>query len=92
MENDILRIMDIFKKGNEISRAETETLKRRINEMLKANTALMDKAKDYRSDACLLCDFIKNNIQTDDYIIMNLLKKYERKNYKITKNRKFNLY
>ena len=92
MENDILRIMDIFKKGNEISSSEIETLKRRINEMLKANTALMDKAKDYRSDACLLCDFIKNNIQTDDYIIMNLLKKYERKNYEITQNRKFNLY
>ena len=92
MENELLRVMDIFKKGNEISRAETETLKRRINEMLKANTALMDKAKDYRSDACLLCDFIKNNIQTDDYIIMNLLKKYERKNYEITQNRKFNLY
>lgn len=92
MENEILRIMDIFKKGNEISRTETETLKRRINEMLKANTALMDKAKDYRSDACLLCDFIKSNIQTDDYIIMNLLKKYERKNYEITQNRKFNLY
>ena len=92
MENEILRVMDIFQKGNEISRAETETLKRRINEMLKANTALMDKAKDYRSDAYLLCDFIKNNIQTDDYIIMNLLKKYERKNYEITQNRKFNLY
>ena len=92
MENDILRIMDIFKKGNEINSSEIETLKRRINEMLKANTALMDKAKDYRSDACLLCDFIKNNIQTDDYIIMNLLKKYERKNYEITQNRKFNLY
>ena len=92
MENEILRIMDIFKKGNEISSSEIETLKRRINEMLKANTALMDKAKDYRSDACLLCDFIKNNIQTDDYIIMNLLKKYERKNYEVTQNRKFNLY
>ena len=92
MENEILRIMNIFKKGNEISKSETETLKRRINEMLKANTALMDKAKDYRSDACFLCDFIKNNIQTDDYIIMNLLKKYERKNYEITQNRKFNLY
>ena len=92
MEEEIIRVMDIFKKGKEISVSETETLKRRINEMLKANTALMDKAKDYRSDACLLCDFIKNNIQTDDYIIMNLLKKYERKNYEITQNRKFNLY
>lgn len=88
MEDEILKIMDIFKSGKEINKVDIIRLKKRIDEMLKANISIMDKAKDYKNDAYFLCNFIKNNIETDNYMINNLLKKYERKNYEISRVKK----
>lgn len=92
MEDEILKIMDSFEivEVNEIR--NVKILEKDINQLIKANTNLADKVKDYRSDAYFLCNFIKENIQTTDYMIINLLKKYERKNYEITQNRKFNIF
>ena len=78
MENEILRIMDIFKKGNEISKSETETLKRRINEMLKANTALMDKAKDEKSSEDIINQYHIMNSNNDTSIIVKNIKKVDK--------------
>lgn len=83
MEEEIVRIMDVFKKDKQLGKRDIQSLKTQVNNLINANTNLMDEIKNYKSDAYFLCEFIRNNINTDDYMINNLLKKYERKEYEM---------
>lgn len=92
MEDEILRIMDIFKSSTQILPHDFDELKKQMNNLVEANVNLMNEVKSHKSNAYFLCEFIRKNIETDDYMINNLLKKYARKETEITQNRKFNLY
>lgn len=92
MENEILRVMDIFKTGRQLLPRDLKILQEQINNLTKANIDLMNEIKDHKDNAKFLCDYIKKNFVVDNYMINNLLKKYSRKETEITQNRKFNLY
>ena len=63
MEDEILKIMDSFEIVEADEIRNVKILEKDINRLIKANTNLADKVKDYRSDAYFLCNFIK---ETDD--------------------------
>ena len=85
MEEEIIRVMDIFKNEKQLGKRDMQELKEQISNLINANTKLMDEIKSYKSDAYFLCEFIRKNINTSNYMINNLLKKYERKDYEISK-------
>ena len=85
MEEGIIRVMDIFKNDKQLGKRDIQSLKEQVSNLINANTKLMDEIKNYKNDAYFLCGFIRNNIKTNNYMINNLLKKYERKDYEISK-------
>ena len=84
MEEETIRVMDIFKNEKQLGKRDIQELKEQISNLINANTKLMDEIRNYKSDAYFLCEFIKKNINTNNYMINNLLKKYERKDYEIS--------
>lgn len=84
MEEEIVRIMDVFKNDKQLGKRDIQSLKTQVSNLINANTNLMDEIKNYKSDAYFLCEFIRNNMNTNNYMINNLLKKYERKDYEIS--------
>lgn len=84
MEEEIIRIMDIFKNNKQLGKQDIQSLKTQVSNLINANTNLMDEIKNYKSDAYFLCKFIRKNINTNNYMINNLLKKYERKDCEIS--------
>lgn len=88
MENEILRVMDFFKNEKQLGKHDIQELKEQVRNLINANTKLMDEIRNYKSDAYFLCEFIRKNIETDNYMINNLLKKYERKDYEINQVKK----
>lgn len=88
MEEELLKIMNVFKSGTQILSRDLIELKRQADDLFEANVKLMDKAKRYKNDTYFLCEFIRKNINTDNYMINNLLKKYERKDYEISQVKK----
>ena len=85
MEEEIIRVMDIFKNEKQLGKRDIQELKEQVRNLINANIKLMDEIKNYKSDAYFLCGFIRKNIKTNNYMINNLLKKYERKDYEISK-------
>lgn len=88
MEEELLKNMGILKSGKQNLPYELAELKKQINNLVKANVNLMNEVKSHKSNAYFLCEFIRKNIETDNYMINNLLKKYERKDYEINQVKK----
>ena len=79
MEEEIIRVMDIFKNEKQLGKRDIQELKEQVRNLINANTKLMDEIKSYKSDAYFLCEFIRNN--GNDRELSKILEEYINEGY-----------